>query len=246
MKEKESFLNLQNEESRLRVLFVTVSFGIGIDIKNIRRVIHIGVPYSMEEYFQEAGRCGRDGLASQALIYFNSYDISTAKKQMSDVMREYVQESKCKREMILTYFGYKMPKRDLPDHTCCDFHQRHCECDDCVVNSVKNIEDNIKSERNVKDTYPSVCSKRFLSEIDKEALRDALVHYRLSLHGSGPSCVGGVSLATGFSMELIDMIVNRAEELTSMNEIKARLPIFNDEHAKTILVILSELNRGEV
>lgn len=68
----------------------------------------------------------------------------------------------------------------------------------------------------------------------------------MSLHGSGPSCVGGVSLATGFSMELIDMIVHSAEELTSMNEIKARLPIFNDEHAKTILVILSELNRGEV
>ena len=41
---------LANGESRLRVLFVTVSFGIGIDIKNIRRVIHTGVPYSMEEY----------------------------------------------------------------------------------------------------------------------------------------------------------------------------------------------------
>ena len=104
---------LAKGESRLRVLFVTVSFGIGIDIKNIRRVIHIGVLYSMEEYFQEAGRCGRDGLPSTALIYFNSYDISTSKKQMSDAMRKFVLESKCKREMILTYFGHKMPRRDL-------------------------------------------------------------------------------------------------------------------------------------
>ena len=85
---------LANEESKLKLLFVTVSFGIGIDIKNIRRVIHIGVPYTIEEYFQEAGRCGRDGLQSQALIYFNSYDISTAKEQKSDTMRKFVLDPK--------------------------------------------------------------------------------------------------------------------------------------------------------
>ena len=108
---------LANEESKLKLLFVTVSFGIGIDIKNIQHVIHIGVPYTMEEYFQEAGRCGRDGLQSQALIYFNSYGISTAKEQMSDTMRKFVLDPKCKREMILTYFRHEMPKRDLLDHT---------------------------------------------------------------------------------------------------------------------------------
>ena len=76
-------------------------------------------------------------------------------------------------------------------------------------------------------------------------MRDALVNYRLSLHGSGPSCVGGVSLATGFSMELVDMIVNSAEELTSLKEIKEKLPIFSEEHAKSILAILFELNIGD-
>ena len=44
--------------SKLRILFVTVAFGIGIDIQNIRRVIHIGAPHTIEEFFQEAGRCG--------------------------------------------------------------------------------------------------------------------------------------------------------------------------------------------
>ena len=52
---------LLSGNSALRILFVTMAFGIGIDLKNIRRVIHIGVPYSMEEYFQEIGRAGRDG-----------------------------------------------------------------------------------------------------------------------------------------------------------------------------------------
>ena len=61
---------LASGTSKLRILFVTVAFGIGVDIQSIRQVIHIGVPYTMEEYFQEAGRCGRDGLPSKALVYY--------------------------------------------------------------------------------------------------------------------------------------------------------------------------------
>ena len=72
--------NLVEGKSKLRVLFVTVAFGIGTDLKNIKQVIHICVPYTMEEYFQEAGRCGRDGRQSQAIIYYNSSDVSVGNK----------------------------------------------------------------------------------------------------------------------------------------------------------------------
>ena len=62
---------LVNGTSSHRVLFVTVAFGIGIDYNNIRRIIiHIGVPYTMEEYCQEVGRAGRDGLPARANINF--------------------------------------------------------------------------------------------------------------------------------------------------------------------------------
>ena len=54
--------------SKLRLLFVAIAFGIGVDIKNIRRVIHIGVPHTVEEFFQEAGCSGRDGLIT-SIIY---------------------------------------------------------------------------------------------------------------------------------------------------------------------------------
>ena len=47
--------NLVSGQSKLRLLFVTVAFGIGVDIHDIRRIIHIGVPRTIEEYFQEAG-----------------------------------------------------------------------------------------------------------------------------------------------------------------------------------------------
>ena len=64
-----------------RVRFVTIAFGLGIDCNNIRRVIHIGVPYTMEDYCQEVGRAGRDGLPARADIFYNSYDISKSRKK---------------------------------------------------------------------------------------------------------------------------------------------------------------------
>ncbi|XP_068723671.1 uncharacterized protein [Montipora capricornis] len=91
---------LASGTSKLKILFVTVAFGIGVGIQNISQVIHTGIPYTMEEYFQEAGHCGRDGLPPKALVYFNAYDISQSKTQMADVMREYVTANKCKRETI--------------------------------------------------------------------------------------------------------------------------------------------------
>ena len=59
---------------------MTVAFGIGIDCNNIHRIVHIRVPYTMEEYCQDSGWAGRDRLPIRADIYYNSYDISKAAK----------------------------------------------------------------------------------------------------------------------------------------------------------------------
>jgi len=54
---------------KLRLVFNTVYFGVEIDLDFITQVIHKGVPYTMKEYFQEAGRAGRDGLPSKAHVF---------------------------------------------------------------------------------------------------------------------------------------------------------------------------------
>ena len=81
----------------------------------------------MEEYFQEAGR---EGLSAKAHVYYNSYDVSKGKKQLTQVMRDYVTKSKCKREMILNYFGFPVPSASEAVHKCCDYNQKICDCDD--------------------------------------------------------------------------------------------------------------------
>ena len=111
--------DLVSGKSKLRLLFVTVAFGIGVDVNNIRRVIHIGIPHTIEKYFQEAGRCGRDRLPASSTIYYNSYDLASS-KNITVQMNELVKAEKCKREIILSYFGYGSPKHDGAEHTCSD------------------------------------------------------------------------------------------------------------------------------
>ena len=82
-KEKNDILDdLIKGPGKIRVLFVTVAFGIGVDCPHIREVVHIGVPSTMEEYFQESGKeeSGRDGDPAISRVFFNSYDISNQKK----------------------------------------------------------------------------------------------------------------------------------------------------------------------
>ena len=60
---------------KTKIVFVTVAFGIGVDIPNIRRVFHSGVPKTMEEYFQETCRAGRDEKEPKATLFYNSRDV---------------------------------------------------------------------------------------------------------------------------------------------------------------------------
>lgn len=142
LREKERIVNAHSlGTSKLRIIFATVAFGVGIDLKNIRQVIHMGVPCSMEEYFQEAGRAGRDGLPSSAHMFYNSYDISKAKKNLSPVMREYVKSEKYKRGMIMSYFGFSLLPLTGELHECCDYHGKRCNCENCLLSNMASLMD---------------------------------------------------------------------------------------------------------
>ena len=236
--------DLVDGKSKLRIMFVTVAFGLGVDVKNIRRVIHIGVPHTLEEYFQEAGRCGRDGLPGNSTIYYNSYDVSAARKNMSQSMRDYVSSNKCKREMILSYFGYKQPIQARPDHLCCDFHQKLCQCEDCILVSAAQMFELQENTKLLQSTpiadQECTTTSECLGTDQKAKLREELINFRQSLHGSGKTCVGRIDLASGFSMKLVDMVVSQAKELTSVEKIKSQLPIFDEHHALVIYKIVQK------
>jgi len=88
---------------RVRVIVATSAFGMGIDKPDVRQVLHWGPPPTLEAYYQEAGRAGRDGKPSECLVLWRPQDFAWG--NVAQPMRRYVEASRDHRRMILEYFG---------------------------------------------------------------------------------------------------------------------------------------------
>ncbi len=88
---------------RVHIIVATSAFGMGIDKPDVRHVLHWGPPPTLEAYYQEAGRAGRDGKPSDCLILWRPEDFAWG--NISPAMRRYVEARRNHRDMILEYFG---------------------------------------------------------------------------------------------------------------------------------------------
>ena len=108
-----------------RVLFATVAFGMGINIPDIRRVIHFGPSTDIEEYVQQSGRGGRDGDQCHALLYTYS---GCTRGHVSNDMKEYWKSTDtCHRWTLFQYFPGLFVQPSVL-HKCCDACQSKCLC----------------------------------------------------------------------------------------------------------------------
>jgi len=107
--------------SKIRVIFATVALGMGLNSPHIRVVIHYKPPTSIEKYFQETGRAGRDGLQSTAMLYYNNTDIRKNRPGIEPQMIQYCKnDSKCLRSMMLECFGYQTNDANKSCCSVCD------------------------------------------------------------------------------------------------------------------------------
>ncbi|MBU2969407.1 DNA helicase RecQ [Pseudoalteromonas sp. C2R02] len=189
--DQREFVQTAFSRDDIHIVVATVAFGMGINKPNVRFVVHYDIPKNIESYYQETGRAGRDGLAAEAIMYFDPADIPRVKRFFEDIqdeqrkkveeqrfsaMANFAQAPTCRRQILLNYFS--------------EYQREACgNCDICL-DPPKQFDGTVVAQKALSSVYRS--DQRFGMGYVVELLRGANTarvrdnnHHELSIFGIG-------------------------------------------------------------
>lgn len=227
------------EQSVIRILFATIAFGMGVDIPDIRQVVHFGCARSLEAYAQETGRGGRDGKRTDAIMLYHSQNLS--KVQSADSMRAFVKEKSCRRVHLLEYFALQpAPDIEVPSAVsgcqCCDNCRSDCDCGSCVdFPCIETVSDNELAEVVADPLSQSI------SPEEEYLIRGNLMDYYESLSESSEPGLLSPTLLHGFSRSVIDLIMSSVGSILCEDDLSTLTGIQDGSILTEIMELIREI-----